>query len=486
MTKELLFSLLLFFGYITFGQQCPVVSNPGNGNMDTEVNPTITWPAVNGINGYVISLGTTIGGKDIINSKPVGQDNFFTPPIGLPEKTTIYITLSLILFDGPPIICSNTSFTTMDVTEIPPCTKLVAPDDNSANVTIVTDIIWAYAPTAIGYRLSIGTAPDDTDILSNLDVGNTLLYDPIQDLPQGINIYITIIPYNENGDQIPCKEENFSTGAEAFDCDPIIDEITGEITYLKPQIDFPSIINFCIDQGPFTIINSNNADGFRWFRTNEGSSEALISQNNELTVTEPGRYRFEAYNNNIVDGTSVECSDFKLFNVVISEPPEIENILIENLFEGKKISITVSGIGPYEYALNDEFGPYQDLSVFENISQGPQTVYVRNKNGCGIVSQLIERGIEKDDFPNFFTPNGDGINDYWQFILPPEINSSEEIISGDIFIFDRYGNFLFQLDPSSRGWSGNFKGNQLPASDYWFKATSADQKNLVGHFTLKR
>ena len=64
----------------------------------------------------------------------------------------------------------------------------------------------------------------------------------------------------------------------------------------------------------------------------------------------------------------------------------------------------------------------------------------------------------------------------------------------DIYIFDRYGKLLKQLDPNGPGWDGTFNGKLLPATDYWFKvnidvATSADQeiiKTFTGHFSLKR
>ncbi|MFK7813976.1 MAG: T9SS type B sorting domain-containing protein [Maribacter sp.] len=482
MFKKIIFFLLLFACFLCKAQQCPVITNPANGTMDIPVDPTITWPAVDGINGYVISLGTTVGGKDIISSQSIGQNNFYTPPVGLPERTTIYITLSLVLFDGPPVVCSTSFFTTMDVTTSPPCTQLVAPDDKAANVTIVTDIVWGYSTTATGYRLSMGTTPNATDLVNNLDVGNVLVYDPLEDLPQGVDIYVTIIPYNENGNREPCVEENFSTGAEAFDCDPVVDEITGEVTNLKPQIDFPNRIGFCTNENP-VISTSDTADGFRWFRTNEGSAETLISEGRTLTLSEPGRYRYEAYNIINVNGTSVECSDFKLFNVVASGPATIESIQVENLAAGKTISVFVSGVGQYEYALDSEDGPYEDNSVFENVIPGPHTVFVRDKNGCGVVNRTVDRNLSAKDFPNFFTPNADGINDFWQYVPPPQ--NFEFTLIG-ITIYDRYGSLLKQLDPQSLGWNGDFNGKSLPASDYWFKATFDNQKEVLGHFTLKR
>ena len=62
-----------------------------------------------------------------------------------------------------------------------------------------------------------------------------------------------------------------------------------------------------------------------------------------------------------------------------------------------------------------------------------------------------------------------------------------------VFIFDRYGKLLKQIDETSVGWDGNFNGRPLPSSDYWFRLEySRDEQgvlvaNLVrAHFTLKR
>lgn len=473
------FQLLWF---VTTAQVCPTITYPTNGTLDVPVDATITWPAVAGINGYILSIGTTTDGTDVLDSQPIGIDNFYTPPLGLPENTLLYLRLSLIPFDQPPIHCDEITFTTVDVTTPPPCTLLVAPDNNAANVTIITEIVWAYAPTAQGYFLSMGTEPGGTDLVNRLDVGNVLRYDPPEDLPQDTEIFVTIIPYNENGNLGSCTEESFITGASPYACDPIIDEVTGETIHLKPQIEFPSLVGICSDELPYTINTTDTADGFRWFRTNSGSAETLLSETSSIGITEPGRYRYEAYN--FVDGPNgtIECSSTKLFTVVTSEIATIETIEVINLPDGKTITIQVSGSGAYEFAL-DEGGPYQESPIFQGIAGEGLRAYVRDKNGCGTTSRSVDRDVTLEDFPRFFTPNGDGINDFWQFIDPPEnFEQTLKVIS----IFDRFGNFLAQIGPGQSGWDGNFMGRPLPASDYWFKATFLNRQEIRGHFALKR
>ena len=103
--------------------------------------------------------------------------------------------------------------------------SLVPPNCDSTLTSATTDfgindpITWSVAtgiPT--GYRVSIGTTMGGTDIANNVDVGNTTSYSPAG-LSYGTTYYITITPYNANGDATGCTEESFATLTPiAVDC----------------------------------------------------------------------------------------------------------------------------------------------------------------------------------------------------------------------------------------------------------------------------
>lgn len=79
--------------------------------------------------------------------------------------------------------------------------------------------------------------------------------------------------------------------------------------------------------------------------------------------------------------------------------------------------------------------------------------------------------------PKFFSPNNDGVNDYWEVI---DITNSIE----QIYIFDRYGKVLTKLLNNDLRWNGNYMGKPMEKTDYWYliQLTSGDQ--LSGHFSL--
>ncbi len=247
--------------------------------------------------------------------------------------------------------------------------------------------------------------------------------------------------------------------------------------------DFPDQIGICAGEGPKLLKSKDRARGFRWYRLNSDGSETLLSETDEVSIDGFGRYRYEAYNTVTQFGATIECANTKEFTVVSSGIALINSIAVSRESTGLEIEIRVSGSGNYEYALDNVDGPYQDASIFSAITAGEHIAYIRDKNGCGIAQRLVERSVTSKDFPQFFTPNGDGINDFWQFVPPPDTG---EINIESVWVYDRYGNLMAQINPKSRGWNGNFKGKPLPASDYWFKAVTFNRRKIFGHFALKR
>ena len=104
------------------------------------------------------------------------------------------------------------------------------------------------------------------------------------------------------------------------------------------------------------------------------------------------------------------------------------------------------------------------------------TVYIRDKNGCGVISENVFLMY----YPKFFTPNNDGVNDTWHIY-----NSSLEP-NNKIYIYNRYGKLLKELNPNSSGWDGTINGRLMPTEDYWFVVYRDNGKQYRGHFSLKR
>ncbi len=244
-----------------------------------------------------------------------------------------------------------------------------------------------------------------------------------------------------------------------------------------PKIELEDSFILCTDNPPIYINAQNNLDSYTWYKVNNDGTETQVENSQMLTVTAPGTYRFEGgYYHNTAD---IWCTNSKTFQVVPSNAALITEAIITDLSNNNTITVTVSGDGNYEYALNNALGPYQDSNTFTNVPAGFHYVFVRDKNGCGTTAPYRVSVI---GYPKFFTPNGDFANDFWQ--LQGVDNQFQS--SSKIYIFNRFGQLVAKVDPTSRGWDGTINGRPLPASDYWFRVFLDDGRQVKGHFSLIR
>lgn len=172
------------------------------------------------------------------------------------------------------------------------------------------------------------------------------------------------------------------------------------------------------------------------------------------------------------------CSATRTITVLASNTAIFENILIQEGSSNNTVTVIVSGQGLYEYAMDEVNGFYQESNVFTNVLPGFHTVYVRDRNRCGIAEQLIS----VLGFPKYFTPNGDTYHETWK-VYGVNAQFNQGI---DIKIFNRYGKLLAKQNHLSAGWDGTLKGKPLPSDDYWYVVTLPDGRVYRGHFALVR
>lgn len=220
-----------------------------------------------------------------------------------------------------------------------------------------------------------------------------------------------------------------------------------------------------IDAGPLEASQVNY--NYLWLDTNEITYQIEVQTEGLYTV------RITPLNS-ITKQNPDGCFVDRIVTVRTSEIATINNI---NVSENSAI-VNTSGIGEYEYAIDNINGPYQDNNNFTNLKAGVHIIYVQDKNGCGIVQD----SFSIIGFPKMFTPNGDGDNDYWQV----QGISGQFQPNSKIHIFDRYGKLLKSVSPLSQGWDGTFNGINMPTDDYWFSVMLEDGRTYKDHFTLKR
>ena len=190
-----------------------------------------------------------------------------------------------------------------------------------------------------------------------------------------------------------------------------------------------------------------------------------------ITVDFPGSYDVVVSN---IYGDLI-CESSKAIEVVNSNIATIIEVETTDWSQfDNTILVLIEGDGDYEYSIDGI--NFQDSNQFSALVIDDYTVYVRDKNGCGITSEDVYLMY----YPKFFTPNNDGYHDYWQIM-----NSHREP-ENRLYIYDRYGKLLQEISPTGRGWDGAFNGQNMPSSDYWFVLERQNGKSYTGHFSLKR
>jgi gliding motility-associated-like protein len=155
-----------------------------------------------------------------------------------------------------------------------------------------------------------------------------------------------------------------------------------------------------------------------------------------------------------------------------------------------EVEITDESVGSNSclYYMGDG-GMSDQCNFFYTFMEGGRievTQYVFNEYGCtDHMTQLVNVEGYLLYAPNSFTPNGDGINDYW---LPSVIGAAQY----DLEIYNRWGEVIFETGNTAEAWTGNVNRGDHFAQDgvYLFKIIMHDllgyPHDYMGHITLTR
>ena len=194
----------------------------------------------------------------------------------------------------------------------------------------------------------------------------------------------------------------------------------------------------------------------------------------DVTVTQLGQTLLTATATNSYGLQNISCTTSQSITVNLSTVPTIDEVKVVDWTNAEN-SITILASDPtwYEYALNA--GAFQDSNVFDHLPADVYTLTIQDKLGCGKINQEVWIL----NYPKFFTPNGDGFNDFWK------IKNSELEPNLKVYLYDRHGKLIKYLDAEA-SWNGDFIGSPLTADDYWFVVIREDGRKLQGHFSIKR
>ena len=385
---------------------------------------------------------------DTAGVNPVPNGTVFNTPN---TTTTIYV----YAVNGDRIICTQEDSFDIVVSETPNLSSLGLVFDTDECGTYVLPTLPVTAYNINYYSQSGGNT---TDLITNLNISTPGTYT--------YYVYASAIG-NPN-----CNDEISFT----FTVYPLLDiTLQGGI--------------ICVDSQTGTVYSTYTIDSGlnpAFFTVNWYLNGTLMGTGASYTASQAGVYDVEFIK--LTPDVGANCNYNNTTVTIIQSGPAVADFTVSSAFENNTF-ITVNiidGFGDYLYQLeypNGDLSELQSSNVFSNLATGEYFINIFDTLGDCSPTRLGP--IYIINYPNYFTPNGDGINDNWN--IWDLSQQSNAVIS----IFDRYGKFLKQISPAGSGWDGTYNGEKLPSTDYWFTVDYLPQNSQTrqvfrAHFSLKR
>ncbi|MBS1510537.1 MAG: gliding motility-associated C-terminal domain-containing protein [Bacteroidetes bacterium] len=224
------------------------------------------------------------------------------------------------------------------------------------------------------------------------------------------------------------------------DCSGLNDTINRKIWIASTDHFLGNDTASCGQQISLTIgVDEEPGVNYRW---NTGAVSSKIS------TTNFGTYWLEIEQN----GCTVRDS----INVSVTVKPVVNIGPDTSICLGNQVTIRSSNLSAASYLWNT--GATTPSITVNEVGTYYLTI---TQNGCLASDTMSVIAGDCDIFiPNAFTPNNDGVNDYFRVL------GSAIMQHYTLKIYNRYGNVMFSSTNPSDKWDGRYKGKLMPAGAY--------------------
>lgn len=244
-------------------------------------------------------------------------------------------------------------------------------------------------------------------------------------------------------------------------CTTIASAVVAEPNALVLLIDTTPATCYNYTDGSILITPTGGTPLFN-FTFSNGEQNA----NGVLSGLAAGVYAFtvtDANNCQTIDSAEITQPD----TVIISVSPTPTTV---ELGQSLQLATTHNQSGNVTYDWQPSFGlSCSDCAnpVFEGVYSQTYMVAAITDAGCRGLAEFVVTVTPDYDifFPNAFTPNGDGMNDYWQFYT-----GSNAIKQIQVQVFNRIGEKVFEGNDIGFKWYGDYKGVNAPPGVYTYVA----------------
>ena len=183
-----------------------------------------------------------------------------------------------------------------------------------------------------------------------------------------------------------------------------------------------------------------------------------------------------------VEMTRGKCSATDNYMVEVTTNPVIVSVDSVGVRDRQVITEAGKGTAPFEFWYDENTANASVDDIFYGLTFTTHVAHVKDINGCQASYKFI-LDPPAINVPEFFTPNGDGVNDKWVVGSLAEVYPDALVV-----IYDRFGKELIQFKGGDiDGWDGTYNGVPMPSTDYWYVIDIEEiDMQYSGHFTLLR
>jgi len=229
------------------------------------------------------------------------------------------------------------------------------------------------------------------------------------------------------------------------------------VQVLEPLEDRGLVSVFTCENMPIQLFAQPGGITYRWSPT-DGLSAANVanptatpeeSTTYTVTVSNGGCSATSVWEVNVIKNAVADAgSDIKILNG--------QSITLNGKVTGENVRYYWSPAIYLDDAtkLNPIATPPSDITY---------TLFAESTSGCLASSDEMSIKVQPQiNIPNTFSPNGDGINDFWAI---PAIYAFP---NARIKITNRYGNLVYQNNGPYTPWNGKSQGKDLPVGTYYY------------------
>ncbi|MEP6711765.1 MAG: PKD domain-containing protein [Ferruginibacter sp.] len=255
----------------------------------------------------------------------------------------------------------------------------------------------------------------------------------------------------------------------------------------SPKILFNNLPNGCIDATPFIITQASEVSGLPGSGVYTGPG---------VIMTSPGIYNFSPalagsgthsikYTFTSATGSCVSADSTK---ITVYKSPTVNAGPDEAILQGGSITLQpiVSGSSlQYLWSWNNNIltGGLNNSKIKNPLASPIEdiiyTLTVTGTGGCTAADDILIKVLLAPKIPNTFSPNNDGINDFW------EIKYLDTYPGNRVQVFTRTGKLVFESRGYKKPWDGNINGLSLPVDTYYYIIEPGNgRKPITGYVTI--